>query len=529
MAYSRKRERIIAKLDDLQDGEMKEVNIGEKSILLVRINGKVHAVGGKCSHYGAPLVKGILHGQRVLCPLHQACFDVLSGNIEEPPALDALPHFDLRVEEENIIVSLPRDVNDWRTVPMARYDPEKDGRSFVIIGAGAAGHVAAETLRQVGFQGRVVMVTREKHLPYDRSQLSKLYLKTNQSNTPTLRPERFYADHDIEILMENEVVRVNPSGKTVLFQGGSSLNYDRLLLASGGIPRRLEVSGAELPGILVLRSLDDANQIKAMADKASRAVVIGASFIGMEAAASLTQCGLSVTIVAPESVPFDRILGEEIGRMYQKIHEENNVSFKLGTEVTRFEGADRVESVILNNGDRLQTDFVLLGIGVQPATKFLNGVELNPDGSVPVDRHLRVSEDLYAAGDIVNFIDWRTDERIRMEHWRLAQQHGRIAAKNMAGQEAQFCSMPFFWTTQFGVSLRYVGCVKDWNEIIFQGSISTRNFVAFYVKQEEVLAVAGCGQDVVVAAAAELMRINRMPTPKELRRDSIDLVRRLKE
>lgn len=283
MAYSRKREKIIARTDDLQDGEMKEVSIGEKSILLVRINGKVHAVGAKCSYYGAHLVKGILHGHRVRCPLHQACFDVLSGNVEEPPALDALPHFDLRVEGENLIVSLPGGINDWRTVPMARYNPEEDGRSFVIIGAGAAGHVAAETLRQVGFQGRVVMVTREKHLPYDRSQLSKMYLKTNQSNTLTLRPERFYADYGIEILTESEVVRVNPSGKTVFFQDGSSLNYDRLLLASGGIPRRLEVPGAELPGILVLRSLDDANQIKVTADKASRAVVIGGSFIGMEA------------------------------------------------------------------------------------------------------------------------------------------------------------------------------------------------------------------------------------------------------
>jgi NADPH-dependent 2,4-dienoyl-CoA reductase/sulfur reductase-like enzyme/nitrite reductase/ring-hydroxylating ferredoxin subunit len=518
-----KTEKIVARIDDLHDGEMKEVSIGEKSILLVRVKGEFHAIGSKCSHYGAPLAQGVLSGNRICCPWHQACFDIVTGDLREPPALDGLPHFDVRLEGENVIVRVPEDIKDQRTLPMAKYDTRVDSRSFVIIGAGAAGNAAAEILRQDRFQGRVIMVTRENHLPYDRPQLSKGYLKQDQSIFPTLRSEKFYSDHDIEIRTNRVVTQVDASDKAIVFNDGSSLSYDKLLLTTGARPRRLNVPGAELQNIFTLRSLNDADQIKAAAEKASRAVVIGASFMGMETAASMTECGLSVTIVAPESIPFERTLGREIGRMYQKLHEENGVSFKLSTGVARFEGSDKVQTVVLDNGDRLKADFVVVGIGVQPVTDFLKGVEVNSDGSVPVDKHLCIAEDLYAAGDVANFIDWRTEERIRIEHWRVAEQHGWIAAHNMAGQDVEFHGIPFFWTGQFGVSVRYVGHVTEWDTIIFQGDPSRQKFVAFYVKHDQVLAAAGCGHDMKMAAIAELMRMNRMPSPKELRGGPMNL------
>jgi len=359
-----KTEKIVARIDDLQDGEMKEVSIGEKSILLVRVKGEFHAIGSQCSHHGAPLVQGVLSGSRVRCPWHQACFDVVTGDLQEPPALDGLPHFDVRVEGENVIVKVPEDIKDQRTLPMAQYDPRVDSRSFVIIGAGAAGNAAAEALRRDGFQGRVIMVTRESHLPYDRPQLSKGYLKQDRPGSATLRPRKFYIDHGIEILTNRVVTRVDASNKAIVFNDGSSLNWDKLLLATGSRPRRPNVPGAELQGIFTLRGLNDADQIKAAVEKASRAVVIGASFIGMETAASMTEWGLSVTIVARESIPFERTLGKEIGWMYQRIHEENGVSFKLDTGVSRFEGAHKVRAVVLDNGDRLKADFVVVGIGV---------------------------------------------------------------------------------------------------------------------------------------------------------------------
>jgi NADPH-dependent 2,4-dienoyl-CoA reductase/sulfur reductase-like enzyme/nitrite reductase/ring-hydroxylating ferredoxin subunit len=522
-------ERIVAEVDDLQDGEMKEVNIGEHSVLLVRVDGEFHAIGSKCTHYGGPLAEGVLNEHRVRCPWHQACFDVVTGDLEEPPALDALPHFHVRVEGGNVIVSVPEDAEDRRIPTMTRRSPDADSRVFVIIGTGGAGNAAAEALRQDGFQGRIVMVTRESRLPYDRTNLSKGYLKSDESDPARLRSEEFYAGYDIEILTEQEVVRIDASDKTVVFHDSSSLEYDKLLLATGSIPRRLDVPGASLENIFTLRNPDDANRIKAAAEKGSRVVVIGASFIGMEAAASLIGRDLSVTIVATESVPFERTLGKKIGRMYKELHEENGVSLKLGTRVARFDGDEKVQKVVLENGDVLEADFVLLGIGVQPATGFLKGFQLNSDDSVSVDKHFRVTEDIYAAGDIASFIDWRTGENIRIEHWRLAEQHGRIAAHNMAGREAEYRSVPFFWTNQLGVNLRYVGHITNWDEIIFQGDPAARDFAAFYVKQGKVLAVAGCGSQVKMPAVAELMRIDQMPEPEELRGGSMDLEQRLKK
>ena len=523
-------EGIVAKVNELQDGDKKAAVVGGRAVLLLRVDGKFHAIGAKCTHYGGPVAKGVFSGHRVLCPWHQACFDAVTGGVLEPPALDAVPHFDCRVEGENVIVTVPDDpaASGPQTMPMSRRSPA-DARTFIIIGGGAAGNAAAETLRQDRFQGRLVVVTREKDLPYDRPKLSKSHLAAKEpAEPPTLRSKKFYDDHDIEILAEREVVSVDAGAKCVSFADGSSLRYDALLLAPGGTPRRLDVPGGQLQNIFTLRSLADAGRIIAAAQGAKRAVVIGASFIGMETAASLTERGLAVTVVAPDSTPFERTLGKEIGAMYQKLHEEKGVAFRLGGRLASFEGAGKVEKVVLASGDRLDADLVIAGVGVRCATDFLKGWNLNPDGSLPVDVQLRAGEGVYAAGDIAQFPDWRTGERIRIEHWRLAEQHGRIAAHNMMGRKVDFASVPFFWTNQFGVNLRYVGYIKGWDDLIFHGDPAAREFVAFYVKGGQVLAAAGVASDMKMAAISELMRIGRMPSPGELRGAPLDLVQRLK-
>lgn len=404
----------------------------------------------------------------------------------------------------------------------------KEQELFVIIGAGAAGNTAAETLRKDGFKGRIVMMTRESCLPYDRTELSKKYLKTEGITPPILRSEEFYKENNIQVLTKCEATSVDVNDKTIYCNDGTFMNFDKLLIATGSSPRCLNIPGFQLKNVFTLRDLEDANKIKKAAQRESRAVIIGASFIALEVAATLREMDISVTVVAPESIPFERILGVEIGMMFQKLHEENGVSFKLGTVPTSFEGDDTVKKVILKNGEALDADFVLMGIGVQPITGFIKGVDLNPDGSLRVDKYLRVNEDVFAAGDIASFTDWRTGEFIKTGHWRLASEHGRIAAHNMLGKTEEFRSIPFFWTSQFGVDLRYVGHTANWNEIIFHGDPAKRDFSAYYVKNGRVLAAAGVGNGFKMSAIARLMSIDKMPSPDELRQGNFDMDKLLK-
>src|SRR5215831_1302811 len=485
------KEIMVAGVDELKDGEMKQVDAGGAKILLARVNGKYHAVGAICPHYGGPLAEGALCGERVICPWHHASFDVKTGDLLEPPAFDALPRYEVKVEGANVIVAVPDEAEDRRTPPMASRDARQDKRAFVILGGGAAGYMAAQTLREEGFRGRVLMITREERLPYDRPNLSKDYLQGHaEPEWMPLRPDEFFTDHDIEVMRGKGVARVDAKGKTVSFKGGGQLAYDALLVATGTEPRTLPIAGSDLRNVLTLRSFADSDAIIAAAEGAQRAVVIGASFIGMEVASSLKIRGLEVTVVAPDQAPFEKTLGVAIGALFQKIHEDNGVRFRLGEKVARITGHGKVEAVELESGEKVDADMVVVGVGVKPATDFLKGVELSDDGGVVVDEHLRAADGLYAAGDIARFHSSLTGARERIEHWRTALQQGRIAARNMAGSAVSYTAVPFFWTRQFDAGLSYIGHSTSWDEIIFQGDVSTQNFRAFYVKGNRVQAVA---------------------------------------
>lgn len=515
-----KHEAALCRLSEIGDGEMKEFNVDGTPVLLARVNGKCSAVGARCTHYGAPLVDGALVGDKIICPWHHACFSSTTGDMIEPPALDSLTNYPLRIDGENIYVELSDDAGDRRMPRMAKRESSKDKRTFVILGGGAAGYMAAQTLREDGFGGQVLMITREGRAPYDRPNLSKDYLfgEADPEWMP-LRRDDFFTEHGIEIIYEREAAGVDVAGKTITLNNGDDISFDRLLVATGGLPRTLNVPGSSLMNILALRSFDSADCIIAAAKGATEVAIVGASFIGMEAAASLRKRGLNVTIIAPDTVPFEKTLGPEIGALFQRIHESNGVTFRLSNHVTQFEGSENVSGVVLDSGVRLDADLVIVGVGVIPGTDFLSNISLGPDGAVITDSHLRIDTNVYAAGDIVRFPDVRGGESVRIEHGRTALQQGRAAAHNMAGIETVYDSVPFFWTTQFDATLNYVGHAATWDEIIIKGDLNRRDFLAFYVKGERILAAAGMNRDRELAYLEGLFAIDKLP--------SIDVIREI--
>jgi apoptosis-inducing factor 3 len=493
---------------------------------ITRINEEIHAFGETCPHYGAPLEEGILNGTRIVCPWHHASYDAITGDVLEPPSLDALPVYQTKISGDDVIVVLPDEIPGSRIAEMTRRDAA-DERVFVIIGAGAAGNAAAQTLREDGFKGRIIVVTQEDRFPYDRPQLTKEYLEGQSDDTALpLRSEDFYKDHEIEFMLKSKVEKVSIADRIITFETGETLKYDSVLLASGGIPRTLDVPGADLPGVFTLRSWEDSSAIIKACEGASRVAVVGTSFIGIETAYSLSQRQLTVTVIGVDSVPFEKALGSEIGTLFQQLHEANGVSFKLNARVSGFEGSEKVEAVVLENGERIPADLVVVGVGVTPATDFIEGIDLLPDGSVPVDEFFRAAEHVYAAGDIATFPYWYTGERLRIEHWRTAEQQGRIAGHNMAGKGIPYRSVPFFWTTQVGLYFRYVGHAKEWDDIIVivHRDVSSTAFVAYYIKDSRVLAAAGNDTEKEMAAIEELMRLNQMPEPKQLRAESFNIL-----
>jgi NADPH-dependent 2,4-dienoyl-CoA reductase/sulfur reductase-like enzyme len=372
-------------------------------------------------------------------------------------------------------------------------------------------------LRENGFKGRIIMVSQEDRLPYDRPNLSKEYLKGEaEQEWMPLRPPSFFEQHEIELWKKKKVTRVNTSESRLDFEDNDSLKYDKILIATGSIPRRPDIAGINLKHIFTLRSFDDSDEIIAAAKSVKNVVILGASFIATETADSLRHRGLSVTLVAPESVPFEKVLGKEIGNMFLKAHRERGVDFRLGQKVAKFQGNNRVESVILENGDTIQADLVIIGAGVKPATHLLKDVDLLSDGSVKVNEYFSISENAYAAGDIATFPYWLTGSDIRIEHWRTAEQQGRIAGANMAGKKVKYLGVPFFWTTQAGLNFRYVGYATEWDKIIVQGNVIKKVFIAFFVKGENIHAIAGVNQDKEMAKYEELMRNQKLPPLHEL-------------
>ncbi|NVO83690.1 NAD(P)/FAD-dependent oxidoreductase, partial [Hymenobacter terrestris] len=404
-----------------------------------------------------------------------------------------------------------------------------DERTFVIVGGGAAGQFTAQTLRAEGFGGRLVLVGADPAAPYDRTKLSKGFLagKADKKTLP-LRQPSFYQQHRIEVLTNTRATGLNLKKRQLKLEDHDPLHYDKLLLAPGSQPNTLpQLPGHELAGVLPLRTAQDAEAIREAAAGARHVVIIGSSFIGMEVAASLAAENEKqpnkerrITVVARGKEPFEKVLGPKIGAMFRNLHRRHGVQFKAEVEVEALEGENgRVTAVRLASGQRLPADLVVLGVGVRPATGFLDeAFELEKDGGLRVDAHLQAAEHVYVAGDVAFFPLAAGLGQHRIEHWRLAQQHGACAARNMLGQETAFSEVPFFWTQQYGKSLRYAGHAEEWDEIIFHGDVRRHDFLALYAHRNRLVAAAAMGRDDDMLVIMELLRRDQMPTPTAARR-----------
>lgn len=489
----------------LAEGHMRALEVGGTKVLLAKVGGACHAVGETCPHAGGPLSEGVLRGDVVTCPWHKAAFRVSTGKRLEPPAVDDLPRYAAHVSDGRIMVETGSNGAGGREAVSSDASDTGDERCLAIIGSGAAGAAAAQALREEGFGGRVVLIGREDRLPYDRTVLSKYALSGKQGGEKTpLQEAAFYDRHAIE-RMTRIVSAIEPAARKIVFEDGDTLAYDAALLATGGAPRKLEVPGAELSGVFTLRSAADAEAIVDAAASARSVVVAGSGFIAMEAAASLRERGLAVTVVAPQAVPFERQLGHKVGEVFRRMHEEQGIVFRLGDEVVGVEGGDRVERIRLKSGETLEADIVVAGLGISPITGLVRGVQPREDGGLLVDVHLRVADSLFAAGDIAAFPLGGDGQPVRVEHWRVAEQHGRVAALNMLGGAIAYGAVPYFWTIHFMKRLDYVGHAEKWDDIVIDGDLQEPSFLAFYVEKGSVAAVAGWGRDRQMAAVIGLM------------------------
>ena len=365
-----------------------------------------------------------------------------------------------------------------------------NNRTFVIVGASLTGAKAAETLRAEGFDGRVVLIGAEEQRPYERPPLSKDYLRGEvDRETVYVHPEGFYAEHDVELRLGRTAVSLNPAGSELALDDGERLRYDRLLLATGAEPRRLSIPGAELDGVLYLRSVEDCDALRDRLDRGGAVVVIGAGWIGAEVAASARQRGLEVTVLDPLTVPLERVLGAEVGAVYRDIHLDHGVQMLLGTGVEAFEGASAVERVRTSDGRELQCDFVVVGVGVQPRTGLAAEAGLAVDDGILVDEHLQTgAPGVFAAGDVANAYHPFYSERIRVEHWANALHQGPVVARAMLGAPDVYDRLPYFFSDQYDVGMEYAGFARSWDRVVFRGDPATREFIAFWLTGDRVVA-----------------------------------------
>jgi 3-phenylpropionate/trans-cinnamate dioxygenase ferredoxin reductase subunit len=363
-------------------------------------------------------------------------------------------------------------------------------QTFIVVGASLAGAKAAETLRAEGFDGRLVLIGAEHARPYERPPLSKEYLRGEAGREKVyVHEEGFYADHDIELRLGRTVVSLNPSANELALDDGERLQYDRLLLTTGAEPRRLAIPGAELDGVLYLRSVEDSDVLRDRLDRGGAVVVIGAGWIGAEVAASARQRGLEVTVVEPASVPLERVLGTEVGAIYRDVHSDHGVKLLLGTGVDAFEGAGAVEQVRTSDGRALRCDFAVVGVGVQPRTQLAAQAGLAVGNGILVDENLQTSAPgVFAAGDAANAQHPFYGEPIRVEHWANALHQGPAAARNMLDRAEAFDRLPYFFSDQYDVGMEYTGFARTWDRVVFRGDPASREFIAFWLTGDRVIA-----------------------------------------
>jgi NADPH-dependent 2,4-dienoyl-CoA reductase/sulfur reductase-like enzyme/nitrite reductase/ring-hydroxylating ferredoxin subunit len=470
---------------EIADGGMLLGQVAGEAVLLARRGQELFAIGGECTHYHGPLTEGVLVGDTVRCPWHHACFSLRTGEALRAPALNPVSCW--RVERRDGMVYVREKLAAAPRRASAAAGP------IVIIGGGAAGEAAAEMLRRKGYSGPITMLSDDDAPPCDRPNLSKDYLAGNAPEEwVPLRPREFYREQGIDLRLGTRAAAIDAAAREVRLADGGRCRYGALLLAAGAEPVRLDIPGADLPQIHYLRTLADSRAIIASATAARRAVVIGASFIGLEVASSLRARGLEVHVVAPEARPMEAVLGAEVGDLVRRVHEEHGVVFHLGETATGFDPG----GATLKSGQRVDADFVVVGIGVRPRTALAEQAGMAVDRGVVVNEYLETSvPGIFAAGDIARWPDRLTGEPIRIEHWVVAERQGQTAARNMLGARERFEAVPFFWTQQHDLLLNYVGHARQWDRLDIDGRLDAKDCTVTYRRGGRKLAVLTIGRD----------------------------------
>jgi apoptosis-inducing factor 3 len=476
-------------IESLPDGGAIAGTVGDEEVVLVRTGDRFFAVGAHCTHYRGALADGLVVGHTIRCPLHHACFDLTTGEVVRAPALDPIACWKVQRQGDALFVreKLPQ------RAPAIATDPSRHPSSIVIVGGGAAGLAATDMLRRDGYDGPITMISADADPPVDRPNLSKDYLAGEaQDDWIPLWPADLYAERRVELLVNSRVASIDRASRSVVLEDGSRREFGALLLATGADPVRLPIPGAAAADVYYLRTFADSRAIVERAQSAKHVVVIGASFIGLEVAASLRTRGLAVDIIAPDHQPLERVMGTKVGQFVRSVHESHGVVFHLGETVASMEG----RTVKLSGGSSVDADFVVVGVGVRPSVALAERAGLAVDRGITVNEFLQTSAPgIFAAGDAARWPDPHTGERIRVEHWVVAERHGQIAAKNMLGGRQRFDAVPFFWSQHYDVIIRYVGHAERWDDVRIDGSLQERDATVTFLRNGQRLAVATISRD----------------------------------
>src|SRR5436309_1625848 len=473
------------KIDNLADGRMLLGHAFGERFLVARRGAELFAIGATCTHYGGPLVKGLMVDHTVRCPWHHACFDLRTGEAIAAPAPNDTSCWKIQKRGKRFYVTGKTDNKQARK-------PRSSPASVVIVGAGAAGGAAAEMLRREGYEGPITLISADEFLPYDRPNLSKDYLAgTAPEEWIPLRSTDFYREQEIDLLTNTSVTAIDPKARRMALSDRRSLGYGALLLATGADPVRLEIPGGGLPHVCYLRTLADSRRIIDKAKDAKRAVVIGASFIGLEVAASLRERKVEVEVVGKGPLPLEKVLGHELGNLIRETHEAHGVRFHLG----RTPAAIRNRQVQLDDGTILEADLVVVGVGVRPNTGLVEKAGIATDDGVIVNEFLETNiQGIFAAGDIARWPDPRAG-RMRVEHWVVPERQGQTAARNILGARERFTVPPFFWSNHFDLAIRYVGHGSRDDRATVSGDLKAKDASIFFGSEGKVTAVASIGRD----------------------------------
>ena len=474
------------KAEELAENEPLLGHFNGEPVLMVRQGDQIFAAGAVCTHYGGPLAEGLVVGETIRCPWHHARFSLRTGEAVGAPALNPVSCFSVRQQHGMVVIDRSRTADFRVPCPL-------NPSSVVIVGAGPSGAACADMLRTKGYAGAITLVGDEEPSPVDRPNLSKDFLAgTANEDWIPLRTREYYESIHVELVTGDPAVRISPAEHQVSLRSGRTLDYGALLLATGAEPRTLFIEGSDLPHVHRLRTLADSKAIVARAQRVRSCVVIGSGFIGLEVAASLRQRGLSVSVIGAESVPLGKILGADLGRHIQKLHEHHGVRFLLNTTPHAIRD-DRVDT---DDGRSVQAELVVLGVGVSPRTSLADGAGITVNNGVLVDETLRTSaSDVFAAGDLARYPEIVSGERARIEHWVLAERQGQAVARSMIAIGGAFQEAPFFWSQHYDVTISYVGHASSWDECEIKGNVERHDACAVYRRNGRVIAIATIARD----------------------------------